>query len=187
MIESERGEATGLPLTEAQQAIWYAQALDTDNTGLLVAEVVRIGGRCARTSSPRRCAGPSSRLRLAEQRCWWWFVRAHHIALDTYGMALVQRRVAEHYTALDTGRPAASNPFPPLARLLEMPVDQARHDADLQYWLSRFADRPAPPRRQTPGGESGGSTHRAAHRAGVALPAGFVDGLAAVVSRRLRH
>jgi len=233
----------GLPLTEAQQAIWYAQALDTDNTGLLVAEVVRIdgplcpgqfaeavrrtlveadglaatfqldpgsgqvnqrpgalfaqltthdtGGGEAESWVDRELAAPvdlatgplvrTALLRLGEQR-WWWFVRAHHIALDAYGMALVQRRVAEHYTALDSGRPAATNPFPPLAKLLEVPVDQARHDADRQYWLSRFADRPTPPRLPTPGGEPGGSAHRAAHRAGVALPAGFVDGLAAVAS-----
>ncbi|MEU4745110.1 condensation domain-containing protein, partial [Actinosynnema sp. NPDC023658] len=56
-------------------------------------------------------------LRLGEQR-HRWFARYHHVVLDGAGTALVERRVAEVYTALARGLDAGPNPFGPVTGLL---------------------------------------------------------------------
>ena len=49
---------------------------------------------------------------------FFWYQRAHHIALDGYGFSLLARRVAELYTARTSGRPLAGG-FGSLRAVLE--------------------------------------------------------------------
>ncbi|WP_245945001.1 amino acid adenylation domain-containing protein [Pelagibacterium lacus] len=73
-----------------------------------------------------------------------WYRRVHHLAIDGYGMALLNARVAELYNARRTGR-AAGPAFPSLAAVLAEDAayrasDQRRSDA--AYWHAALADLP---------------------------------------------
>ncbi|HYI00035.1 myxochelin non-ribosomal peptide synthetase MxcG [Hyalangium sp.] len=77
---------------------------------------------------------------------FFWYQRVHHIALDGYGFSLLARRVAEHYTALASGRPTTGG-FGPLRSVLaeDAAYQAGEHSAlDRAFWLERFADRPTP-------------------------------------------
>ncbi|MFY0566288.1 myxochelin non-ribosomal peptide synthetase MxcG [Archangium lansingense] len=77
---------------------------------------------------------------------FFWYQRAHHIALDGFGFSLMARRVAELYTALAAGRPTTGG-FGSLRAVLE---EDAAYRAgpqfalDRTFWTERFADRPSP-------------------------------------------
>ena len=67
-----------------------------------------------------------------------WVLVAHHVLIDGYGIALVARRVAEHYTALATGSPVSATPFTDPQAVLE--AESAYHgsaaeDRDRKHWL----------------------------------------------------
>jgi nonribosomal peptide synthetase MxcG len=86
-----------------------------------------------------------------------WYHRAHHIALDGYGFALVSSRLAELYTAEINGVPDVT---PKLGALGTAVADDlayrqsAAYLHDQRFWCSRFADRPnavgLSPRRSMP-------------------------------------
>lgn len=65
---------------------------------------------------------------------YFWFQRAHHIALDGFGFSLVARRVADLYTARVTGKPA-TNGFGSLRAVI---------DEDAAYQGARSTPRTAP-------------------------------------------
>ncbi|MFI6291360.1 amino acid adenylation domain-containing protein [Nonomuraea sp. NPDC050790] len=76
----------------------------------------------------------------------YWYQRAHHILLDGYAHAQVQRRVAAVATALAEGREPGPSPFLPLAEALEQEADyrsSARYDEDRRHWLDRLRPLPA--------------------------------------------
>ncbi|MEH1097958.1 amino acid adenylation domain-containing protein [Micromonospora sp. CPCC 205561] len=76
-----------------------------------------------------------------------WYQRAHHIALDGYGLSLIARRVAERYTALAEGREPPPRPFGSLAAVVEEDrayTDSAAYVAAREHWTSRSAGRPTP-------------------------------------------
>ncbi|MER5770987.1 amino acid adenylation domain-containing protein, partial [Streptomyces sp. NPDC001985] len=76
-----------------------------------------------------------------------WYQRAHHIALDAYGFALVSRRTAEVYTALAHGEEPPPAPFGPLASVVEEELAyraSERRAEDRAYWMSRLAGLPEP-------------------------------------------
>ncbi|REG23330.1 nonribosomal peptide synthetase MxcG [Archangium gephyra] len=77
---------------------------------------------------------------------FFWYQRAHHIALDGFGFSLMARRVAELYTARAAGRPVTGG-FGSLRAVLD---EDAAYRAgpqfslDRTFWMERFADRPTP-------------------------------------------
>ncbi|GAA4974011.1 amino acid adenylation domain-containing protein [Pseudonocardia tropica] len=80
--------------------------------------------------------GGQSLLRLGP-RLWWWFRHAHHIAVDAYAWALIDRRTAEVYSALAAGRGPAGRPLPGLAALLDEDAGYRGSDreaADRAFW-----------------------------------------------------
>ncbi len=77
---------------------------------------------------------------------FFWYQRAHHIALDGFGFSLMSRRVAEIYSALASRRPVPRG-FGQLRAVIE--EDAAYHagsqlELDRAFWMERFADKPAP-------------------------------------------
>ena len=82
-------------------------------------------------------------LRLGPGRAYF-YVRAHHIALDGYGGQIVLRQAAEAYTALKRGEEPRFD-LGSLAELLA--VEQAyaesdRHLRDRDYWVAKFEELP---------------------------------------------
>ncbi|MEU8048202.1 amino acid adenylation domain-containing protein [Micromonospora echinofusca] len=108
-----------------------------------------------------------------------WYQRAHHIALDGYGLSLVARRVAQRYTALVEGREPPPRTFGSLAAVVD--EDRAYADSDAyaaarEHWTSRAQGRPAPvvlARRS-------GKLARSVHRVGEDLDAAGIGALKAV-------
>ncbi|WP_051897900.1 non-ribosomal peptide synthetase [Sciscionella sediminilitoris] len=85
-------------------------------------------------------------LRLSEAE-YLWVQRYHHVLLDGVGMTLVQRRVAEVYTALVRGETVAAAEFPPSSALAD--AERAYRESpecarDREYWTGLLADRPEP-------------------------------------------
>ncbi|MFI9051873.1 condensation domain-containing protein [Streptomyces sp. NPDC053427] len=94
--------------------------------------------------------GPLFRNALFQvgERRWIWYQRAHRIALDGHGFALVVRRVADVYTNLAAGEEAGPSPF---GRLADLAAEEAAYRAseayagDRAHWRHTFADRPQAP------------------------------------------
>ncbi len=118
-------------------------------------------------------------LKTASDR-FFWYQRAHHIALDGYGFSLMARRVSELYTALASGKPATGGFGPLRSVLAEDAAYQAgeRVALDRAFWMERFADRPTPVSLANPAPMS--STFVRHTRC---LPASDVERLAASASR----
>jgi enterobactin synthetase component F len=95
------------------------------------------------------CCGPFFAFRLfkAGPADFLWYLRVHHLAMDTYGGSLIAQRVAEVYTALVNGTTPESKRFGSLAAVVE--ADAAyrvspQFNSDRQYWLDLMADCPEP-------------------------------------------
>ncbi|TDR40393.1 nonribosomal peptide synthetase DhbF [Tahibacter aquaticus] len=77
-----------------------------------------------------------------------WYHRCHHIVMDGFGGGLVARRLAELYSARVQQRaPDPASAFGSLASLVEEEAayrESGRFPRDRHYWMSRFADTPAP-------------------------------------------
>ncbi|MEU0939228.1 amino acid adenylation domain-containing protein [Embleya sp. NPDC005971] len=85
-------------------------------------------------------------FRLADE-LHWWYRRVHHIAVDAYALALIDRRVAESYTALTRQVRPTPNPFGTLRQLVAEEADyrgSEAYDTDRAFWLDRLADHPEP-------------------------------------------
>ncbi|WP_405754214.1 amino acid adenylation domain-containing protein [Streptomyces sp. NBC_01411] len=86
-------------------------------------------------------------LRTADD-CFLLYISVHHIALDGYGFSLFIQRVAELYSALESGR---FRPDPAWGTLEELLADEAAYHAserfaeDREYWAAQLADHPAAP------------------------------------------
>ncbi|GAA1311319.1 amino acid adenylation domain-containing protein [Saccharothrix xinjiangensis] len=117
--------------------------------------------RADATSAVDLTAGPVSRfalLRLAEDHHRVYY-RLPHALVDGYGMSLLGRRLSELYTEVVGGPPGT--PLAPLPVLLAEDADyraSAGFDADRDYWLDRFGDRPEPMR--LPGNRSAAHDER---------------------------
>jgi enterobactin synthetase component F len=86
----------------------------------------------------------SALFKAADDR-YYWYQRAHHVALDGYGGGLIARRVAELYTAYMEGREPESCEFGPLKELLEAEAtyrDSSRLHRDREFWKEKLADLP---------------------------------------------
>lgn len=79
---------------------------------------------------------------------WLWYCRGHHIFLDGYAMALIERRVAQLYAHLTAGAPAGR----PFARLADYLAEEDgyrnsdRHRQARDFWRQRLAAGPLPAR-----------------------------------------
>ena len=132
---------------------------------------------------------------------FFWYLRSHHIAMDGFGGALFERRVADIYTALVNKLPCSKNPFGSLAALLEEDASyraSERFARDRRYWLEHLADRPEPVslsgRPATNGScilrqsaylphTSAEMLRSVAHRAGAGLPQLIVAAIALYLHR----
>ncbi|MFF1903596.1 amino acid adenylation domain-containing protein [Kitasatospora sp. NPDC058218] len=86
-------------------------------------------------------------LRTADDR-HVWYQRYHHLLVDGLSIALIERRVAELYSAFLRGATPAPAAFGPLSRLVELEREyrrSPRHARDRDYWTGRYADLPAAP------------------------------------------
>ncbi|MFE1830305.1 condensation domain-containing protein [Streptomyces yangpuensis] len=71
----------------------------------------------------------------------------HQLAVDGHGLALLNHRIAELYTAAVRGRPAGPSPFAPVTALVEAEsayVGSAERRADLAAWTRRLAGAALP-------------------------------------------
>lgn len=71
-----------------------------------------------------------------------WYHRTHNIVLDSYGFFLLNRRVAELYSARGSGEP-----FEPLRPVIDQDAAYVRSQAcvrDREFWMARYADAPIP-------------------------------------------
>lgn len=85
-------------------------------------------------------------LHIADD-CRIWYCRGHHIFLDGYAMALIERRVAQLYTHLTQGADAGT-PFAPFHHYLdEESAYRAgpRHAAAGEFWREQLASGPELP------------------------------------------
>lgn len=84
----------------------------------------------------------------AGDRLWLWYCRGHHIFLDGYAMALIERRVAQLYAHLHAGAPEGR----PFARFADYLAEEAgytasdRHGQARDFWMQRLASAPLPAR-----------------------------------------
>ncbi len=91
-------------------------------------------------------------LRLTNNR-YYWFLRAHHLILDGWSLALLNREVIQTYQRLHEGKDLED--LPPTYYRRFVAQDRVYHRSpnytrDLEYWASTFADLPEPllsPRR----------------------------------------
>ncbi|KVE31086.1 non-ribosomal peptide synthetase [Burkholderia sp. TSV86] len=98
---------------------------------------------------PDHATGPlcnSALLRIGAQR-FFWYLCAHHIVTDAYGMTLLVRRTAQIYSACVQRGAAAVAWFGTLDDLID--DDRAYRDsdafaADQAYWRARLIERPQP-------------------------------------------
>ncbi|MFC9843874.1 amino acid adenylation domain-containing protein, partial [Streptomyces sp. NPDC060223] len=85
-------------------------------------------------------------LRTADDR-WLWYLRHHRLLMDRQARPLLERRAAEHYTALSAGSTCGPSPFATPEELLAE-EETYRVSADFvrnrEYWTTRFADYPEP-------------------------------------------
>ncbi|MET0233200.1 MAG: amino acid adenylation domain-containing protein, partial [Kibdelosporangium sp.] len=94
-------------------------------------------------------AGPifAQTLFQAGPERWFWFQRAHHIALDGYSLQLVARRVSRLYTAQASGSSTEDAEFGSLAMLVDDDVayrESGEFHTDRRFWLDYLAAA-APP------------------------------------------
>ncbi|WP_344247916.1 amino acid adenylation domain-containing protein, partial [Actinocorallia libanotica] len=86
-----------------------------------------------------------SRLLRLSPDLHWWFMRGHHIMIDGYAGAFLNRRGSEVYAALAAGEEYVPQRHGDYRALLEEEAayrGSARYEADRAYWTERFADRP---------------------------------------------
>ncbi|MGV9270946.1 amino acid adenylation domain-containing protein [Kitasatospora sp. NPDC003701] len=86
-------------------------------------------------------------IRTADDR-HVWYQRYHHLLVDGLSIVLIERRVAELYSAFLRGAAPAPAAFGPLSRLVELETEyrsSPRHARDRAYWTERYADLPAAP------------------------------------------
>nr|WP_280485456.1 non-ribosomal peptide synthetase [Nocardia cyriacigeorgica] len=80
-------------------------------------------------------------LRIEDHR-WFWYSRAHHIALDGFGAMTFMTRIAELYTAYVTGAEPAPSKAADLRTLYESEIayrDSTRFQSDKEHWAQRVA------------------------------------------------
>lgn len=72
-----------------------------------------------------------------------WYLRVHHVAIDGYGMALLEAKVAQWYRWLSAGQGAAPAALPSCAAVLQSDADYRageRRERDRAWWLEAFAE-----------------------------------------------
>ena len=84
-------------------------------------------------------------LVVADDRFLWYY-RTHNIVLDDYGCFLLNRRVADLYSARTAGR-AGGEPFGSLRSVIDEDArytESAACSRDRAFWTQRYADAPVP-------------------------------------------
>ncbi|WP_153347588.1 condensation domain-containing protein, partial [Nocardia aurantia] len=80
-------------------------------------------------------------LQLSDER-WFWYVRAHHIAMDGFGAMVNMQRIAERYTAYVSGAEVPDAKISGLRSLVENELayrDSPRFRSDREYWAQKVA------------------------------------------------
>ena len=76
---------------------------------------------------------------------FFWYYRAHHVAVDGFSGSLIAARQAQIYTSLAVGRSPAAGALEPLSVLLESEAEyrnSAEFQGDREYWLDALSDIP---------------------------------------------
>jgi amino acid adenylation domain-containing protein/non-ribosomal peptide synthase protein (TIGR01720 family) len=116
-------------------------------------------------------------LKAAADRCLW-YQRYDHVVLDVHGRALLERRVAELYSALVRGGERPDAAFGSLEALLAEETayrSSPEYEHDRRFWTTHFADLPEPV--TITGGDSGDAPGPARLD-----PAGPIDQIRAVAT-----
>src|SRR5690606_37400344 len=74
---------------------------------------------------------------------YYWFQRIHHIAIDSYGMSLIDGRVAQRYRQLLEGSQDSHGALTPLQLLMDDEQSYLQSDRmakDREYWVEAFSD-----------------------------------------------
>lgn len=119
-------------------------------------------------------------LRLGEAR-YLWYIRAHHIVLDGYGIALMEQRCGQlyaHYLGLGDAGPAFHR-FADFVAEEEAYCESRRHETDRAFWRDYLASSAALPVLHRGDRDVSGPPHEALG----ALPAEFTRNLPALSER----
>ncbi|WP_326806731.1 amino acid adenylation domain-containing protein [Streptomyces sp. NBC_01775] len=84
-------------------------------------------------------------LKLGPNR-FYWYQGWHHLVVDAAGGLLLAQRTAHRYKSALAGLSPGPSPFSSLRELVEQDVeyrDSGQFERDREYWLGKFADRPA--------------------------------------------
>ena len=76
---------------------------------------------------------------------FFWYYRAHHIALDGFSASIIAARQAQIYTSLLVGRSPASGALGPVSVLLASEAEyrnSAEFQGDREFWLDVLSDVP---------------------------------------------
>ncbi|MFI9384782.1 condensation domain-containing protein [Kutzneria sp. NPDC052558] len=106
----------------------------------------------------------------------FWYHRSHRVALDRYGLFLLDRRVSELYNG------GSGEPFDPLRPVVDEDAAYALSAGwrrDRRFWLDRFADAPVPVSLT----EAAAPPSAGALRRTVSLPRTALEDWAEVASR----
>jgi len=84
-------------------------------------------------------------LKLQED-CYYWLLQYHHLIIDGYGVALLNRSLAEIYTQLATGQsPNLDSPsYTQFIATDRAYVASETFDKQRQYWLTKYPTPPEP-------------------------------------------
>ncbi|TCU97131.1 non-ribosomal peptide synthetase [Paracandidimonas soli] len=73
---------------------------------------------------------------------YYWFQRIHHIAIDSYGMSLIDGRVAQRYRQILEGSQDSHGALAPLRLLMDDEqayAESERMARDREYWMEAFS------------------------------------------------
>ncbi|MFC3705118.1 amino acid adenylation domain-containing protein [Devosia honganensis] len=147
-------DALRLRINEGLAGPWQAPAPDRR----LRLEIIDLAGRddphaealasiaddIGTATDPAAAPLATEKLFVLGPRHHLWYRRVHHLAIDGYGMALLNARVAELYNACRTGH-AAGPAFPPIDAVFA--EDMAYREGDRRredgaYWQTYLANLP---------------------------------------------
>ncbi|MGP0058429.1 MAG: amino acid adenylation domain-containing protein [Beijerinckiaceae bacterium] len=76
-----------------------------------------------------------------------WYARYHHVVMDAFGASLIAHRVADVYSALNSGSDVDCRPFGSLAALVEEDAAyraSTHFESDRRFWLDLMSGCPEP-------------------------------------------
>ncbi len=75
-----------------------------------------------------------------------WYTRVHHLVIDGYGTALLNKRICDLYASRVEDAPPRTSAFAPYSEVLAAEAEYRESDQwerDRRFWHSEFGDKPA--------------------------------------------